>query len=184
MTRRARIAITVGVLAALQVAAVALYLRVQRSREASPSGHFAVQRSSIAETAPPISATRADGAAFAITWPAPRTRIMHFWATWRPPRVTELPSMLAFAREMRERGVEVIAIAVEDSWQDISAFFGGSIPPEMIVEADGAAHKRFGVSTLPDTYLVEPAGKVVERHHGARDWRAHAAREHILARLR
>lgn len=28
---------------------------------------------------------------------------------------------------------------------------------------------RFGVSTLPDTYLVEPAGRVVERDHGARD---------------
>jgi len=101
-----------------------------------------------------------------------------------PPCVKELPSLLAFARETRERGIEAVAIAVEDDWKAISAFFGGSVPPEVIVETDGAAHKRFGVSTLPDTYLVEPAGKVVERYHGARDWRAHAAREHILARLR
>jgi thiol-disulfide isomerase/thioredoxin len=111
-------------------------------------------------------------------------RIVHFWATWCPPCVKELPSLLAFAREMRERGVEVVAIAVEDDWKDIATFFDGAIPPEVIVETDAAAHKRFGVSTLPDSYLVDRTGKVVERYHGARDWQAPAAREHVLARVR
>jgi hypothetical protein len=85
---------------------------------------------------------------------------------------------------MREHGVEVVAIAVEDDWKDIATFFGGTIPPEVIVETDGAAHKRFGVSTLPDTYLVDRNGQVIERYHGARDWSAAAAREHVLARVR
>ena len=184
MTRRARIAITVGVLAAVQVGALAIYLLVQRSREAKPPDRFAAERSSIADMAPSINAKRSDGSAIAITWPTKGTRIVHFWATWCPPCVMELPSLLAFAREMRGRGIEVVAIAVEDDWKAISTFFGGDIPPEVIVETDDAAHKRFGVSTLPDTYLVDPTGKVIERYHGARDWRAPAAREHILARLK
>lgn len=182
MTRRARIAIGVGVLAALQIGAVLIYLLVQGSRASSPSTRFAVERPSITEVAPSINARRSDGSAVAITWPAHRTRIVHFWATWCAPCVKELPGLLAFGRDMRERGFEVVAIAVDDDWKDIATFFGGTIPPEVIVESNGAAHKRFGVSTLPDTYLVNPAGKVVERYYGARDWRAPAARAHFSSR--
>lgn len=184
MTKRARIAVTVGVLAALQLGAVGVYFAVQRGRESKSAETFAAQRSSIAEAAPTINAKRADDSSLTITWPAERTRIVHFWATWCPPCVKELPSLLAFAREMRARGIEVIAIAVDDDWKDIAAFFGGTIPPEVIVETDAAAHKRFGVSTLPDSYLVDRSGQVIERYHGARDWAASAARDHVLARLR
>lgn len=184
MTRRARIALAIGILAGLQLVAIAIYVGVQRSREPKPVTGFAAERSSMAEAAPTIKAMRADGSAVAITWPSERTRIVHFWATWCPPCVKELPSLLAFAREMRERGIEVVAIAVDDDWADIAAFFGGTIPPEVVVETDAAAHKRFGVSTLPDSYLVDRIGQVVERYHGARDWRAPAAREHVLARMR
>ncbi|MGN6104879.1 MAG: TlpA family protein disulfide reductase [Kofleriaceae bacterium] len=183
MTRRARIAIAIAVLAGLQLGAIGIYVAVQRSRASKPAQMFASQRSSIAEAAPTITATRADGSPLSITWPAERVRIVHFWATWCPPCVKELPSLLAFARDMRGRGIEVIAIAVEDDWKDIASFFGGTIPPEVIVEAEGAAHKRFGVSTLPDSYLVGRDGRVIERYHGARDWSGSAAREHVLTRV-
>lgn len=183
MTKRARIAIAVAVLATLQLGAIAIYVAVQRSRTEAPEP-FAAQRLSLAETAPVITAMRADGSPRSITWPAERVRIIHFWATWCGPCVTELPSLLAFAREMRAHGIEVIAIAVDDDWNAIATFFSGAIPPEVIVEADGAAHKRFGVSTLPDSYLVARDGRVIERYHGARDWTNTTAREHILAGAR
>jgi thiol-disulfide isomerase/thioredoxin len=181
VTRGKRIAITVGVLVALQVAAVVIYLAVQRSRESAPT--FAAQQLSDSEPAPVIRGTRSDGSAVALEWPAQRARLVHFWATWCGPCRKELPSLIAFAREMRERGIEVVAIAVDDDWKDIAAFFGGAVPPEVIVETNGAAHKRFGVSTLPDSYLVDRSGTLVERYHGARDWTASAAREHVLARV-
>jgi len=184
VTRRARIAVTICVLAGVQLAAIGVYLAVQRSRTAPPASQFAAERSSIPERAPAITARRADGSTVSIAWPAPRARIVHFWGTWCPPCVKELPSLLAFAREMRGRGLEVVAIAVEDDWKDIAAFFGGRIPPEVVVETDAAAHKRLGVSTLPDTYLVDKDGRVLERYHGARDWGSSVAREHVLARLR
>ena len=112
------------------------------------------------------------------------TYVVEFWATWCEPCRDELPGLLSFARDMRGRGLEVVAIAVEDDWEDIGAFFGGAVPREVIVETDAAAHKRFGVSTLPDTYLVDRSGKLVERYSGARDWRASPARERVIRNLR
>lgn len=43
--------------------------------------------------------------------------------------------------------------------------------PRVVVEVNAVAHKQLGVSTLPDTYLVDRSGKIVERYHGARNWR-------------
>lgn len=170
MTKRRRIAVTIGVLVALQLAAIAIYLAVRRSREpALPS-------------APAMTVTRASGSPVALGWPSDKPRIVHFWGTWCRPCTKELPGLLAFARELS--GIEVVAIAVEDDWTDIAAFFGGAIPPEIVVETDGAAHRGLGVTTLPDSYLVDRAGRVVERVHGAHDWSLPSAREHVLDRLR
>jgi thiol-disulfide isomerase/thioredoxin len=184
VTRRTRIAITIGVLAVIQLAAVAIYFAVERSRTAAPGPRFAAERLSDPDPAPTIAGVRADGSTVTLAWPARGARLVHFWGTWCEPCRKELPSLLAFARDMRERGVEVVAIAVDDDWKDIATFFDGKVPSEIVVETSGAVHKRFGVSTLPDTYLVDQAGKLVERYHGARDWQADAAREHVLGRIR
>lgn len=172
-----------GVLVGVQVAAILIYLAVERSRDA-PAPTFEAQRLSNTELAATITGNRSDGSELVIAWPSQRTRLVHFWATWCKPCREELPGLIAFARNMRERGVDVVAIAVEDDWKDIRAFFGGTIPPEVIVETNGAARMRFGVSTLPDTYLVDQAGRLIERFHGARDWRASSAREHVLGRIK
>jgi thiol-disulfide isomerase/thioredoxin len=178
MTRRARIAITVGLLIGVQAAALVIYLAVERSRSRSPSTGAVSQRITDTEPAPTIAAKRRDGSVVTLTWPAGRARIVHFWATWCEPCREELPSLLALARE--QRGVEVVAIAVDDKWQDIAAFFAGAVPPEVVIEETGVAHKRFGVSTLPDTYLVNRSGKLVERYQGARDWKSSAMRARVL----
>lgn len=181
MTRPVRIAIAVGVLAALQVAAVLVYRAVERSRQPrAPSARFEGERLRGAEAAPPLNATRADGSPVAIAWPSERIRVVHFWATWCKPCRTELPGLLALARDLRTRGVDVVAVAVDDDWTDIRAFFDGDVPPEVVIATDPAVHKRFGVSTLPDSYVVDRAGMLVERFHGERDWRTETARNHLL----
>ena len=143
-------------------------------------GTFAVERLSGREAAPGFSAVRADGTVREVAWPAGEVRVVHFWATWCEPCKGELPGLLALARG----GVDVIAVAVDDDWADIRAFFGGAPPPPQVVMARGAVHKAFGVSTLPDTYVVSRDGRLLERAHGARDWTTAAAREHLRAAMR
>lgn len=185
MTRRARIGLTIGVLLGLQVAAILIYLAVERSRTPSAAAAtFKAERVAASEPAPTIAAKRIDGSDASISWPSANVRIVHFWGTWCEPCVDELPGLLAFGRDLRELGLEVVAIAVDDKWEDVQRFFGGSVPPEIVMATDKAVHKRFGVSTLPDSYLVDRTGKVVERYFGARDWRAPAARDHVLGFVR
>jgi thiol-disulfide isomerase/thioredoxin len=181
VTRRARIGVSVAVLAALQLAAFAAYRAVERGSGAGANAsapRFAAERLDGSEPAPAFAASRRDGTAVAISWPSSRPRIVHFWGTWCAPCRRELPSLLSFARSTP--GLELLAVAVEDEWASIDAFFGGTVPPEVVIATDAAIHKRYGASTLPDSYLVDRTGKLVERYHGARDWQSTAARDHLL----
>ncbi len=184
MTRPARIAIAIAALAAIQVAAYLVYRAVERSREPrAASIRFEGERLRGTEAAPALDGVRADGSTVAVAWPTDRVRVVHFWATWCKPCRTELPGLLALSRDLRPRGIDLIAVAVDDDWTDIRAFFDGEVPPEVVVATDPDVHKRFGVSTLPDSYVVDRTGKLVERFHGARDWRTTAARSHLVGFL-
>jgi thiol-disulfide isomerase/thioredoxin len=186
MTRRARIGAVIAALAAIQLGAVAIYLAVERARgpgaAVEGAARWKAERLGAREAAPAFAATRRDGSAAPISWPAPRPRLVHFWGTWCEPCRRELPALLAFARDTP--GIELVAVAVDDPWASIERFFGGAIPPEVVVPIDAATHQRYGASTLPDSYLVDRAGQLVERYHGARDWQSAAARVHVAPLLR
>lgn len=178
MTRGARIGVVVAVLATLQLGALAVYLAVERGRGAKAvASQFVAERLDAREAAPAFEARRRDGAAVAISWPSPRTRLVHFWGTWCEPCRRELPGLLRYVRGTP--GLELVAVAVDDDWASIATFFDGAVPPEIVMATDAATHKRYGASTLPDSYLVDRAGKLVERYHGARDWQSAAARDHL-----
>ncbi len=191
MTRRARVIATVAALIALQLVTVVVYRFVQRRRQQPAEAAFVFEKLAAAERAPRLRAQRHDGNEGMVAWPTSRHRLVHFWATWCEPCRRELPALLAFARATPR--LELVAIAIEDDWGDLAAFFAevagdddggdgadgaGGVPPEVLLSRD-TAYKRLGVSTLPDSYLVAPDGQLLERYHGARDWGGEAARAHV-----
>jgi thiol-disulfide isomerase/thioredoxin len=42
-----------------------------------------------------------------------RAVVVHLWATWCTPCLQELPTIAAFAREMRARGVDVVSFSID-----------------------------------------------------------------------
>lgn len=68
-----------------------------------------------AESAPAsISATLLDGTPFATERLKGRVVFVNFWATWCAPCRAEMPEIEAWYRARRERGVEVLALSVDE----------------------------------------------------------------------
>jgi hypothetical protein len=76
----------------------------------------------------------------------------------------------------RQGGAQVVALATDEDWDDMSRFFGGRIPPGVVRGPAGEAAKSFEVSVLPDTYLIGVDGGLLMRFASARDWSSEAAR--------
>lgn len=93
--------------------------------------------------------------------------LLHFWATWCAPCRRELPALLEAGRA--ERGVTVVAVS-EESWEDLTAYFDGRVPPPIVRDASRRLSHVLGVNTLPETYVVDDDLVARRRAAGPVDW--------------
>ncbi|WP_437979188.1 TlpA disulfide reductase family protein [Sorangium sp. So ce295] len=164
-----------GALGLVQGGAVLTYRAVEEARSQRVDAPFDTEPLPAAE-APDVEVEKADGSRVRLYDLRGRTVLLHFWATWCGPCEAELPGLLAFAREHQTEGVILLAVAVDESWHVVQSFFEGTVPPDIVRGVQGDEHKRYGVRTLPDTYFVQPSGKLAFHAAGAREWRSAAAR--------
>jgi thiol-disulfide isomerase/thioredoxin len=106
--------------------------------------------------------------------------LVHFWATWCPPCMTEIPSLNRLIDEFGEYKGDftVLMIAVDDDSERIEDF-AGERSRSMLYDPQWEVAHRYGTRKLPETYLVVQ-GQVEERYIGAQDWDAPGIREDIL----
>jgi thiol-disulfide isomerase/thioredoxin len=182
--RKRRIAIGVASLVLLQVAAIAIYRSVEGERSTKAEKEFRFEELRGDTLAPDILLERADGTRISLQAVGGDVRLVHFWATWCPPCVDELPGLLATSRKLSAEGLTLIAISMDEDWDVIRSFFSGNVPAGVYRAVDENAHQEFEIATLPDTYLVPLNGRLQLRYGGARHWMSAAAQEHLRAQIR
>lgn len=107
--------------------------------------------------------------------------LIHFWASWCPPCVTETPSLLAYGREATDDRLGLVLIAVEDEPQAARRFLG-EVPFPLLFDPGWDVAHRFGTHQLPETHLVV-GGRIVDSFIGATDWADPAIRARVAAAL-
>lgn len=185
-SRLRTIAVTAGVLVLVQALAMGLYWAVERRHDTErPSRPFAYERLHAADPVPDATFEHPDGTLLDAAALRGRPVLLHFWATWCAPCRAELPRLLALGRQLEKAGrLHLVAVSVDENWDVVRAFFGGEVPPGVVRAGSPAVQRRFGVSTLPDTFLVEADGRMSLRFTGARDWRAPGATTLLLGQER
>jgi len=134
---------------------------------ASPSGSLA-----FLPGVPNLSIADRAGARVDLSKLEGKLTIIHFWATWCPPCVEEVPALSRFWEQYGKRGdIALYAISVDKDWKTIDAFNAKNpnrLP--LYIDNGAAAAKRFGTIQYPETYIVNRNGRVVERVPGAVSW--------------
>ena len=166
----------------VQALGMLVYIAVDRNRQKErQAATFQYERLTGVE-GPNLFLSRPDGETRELTDLRGKTVLLHFWATWCPPCREELPALLEVGREIaRDAAFVVVAVTLDEDWDEVEKFFGGTIPPEVFRESNGQASREYEVSSLPDTYLLGPDGSRRLRFAGPRDWRSTAALD-VLSR--
>jgi cytochrome c biogenesis protein CcmG, thiol:disulfide interchange protein DsbE len=97
--------------------------------------------------------------------------VLNLWATWCPPCVEETPSLEQFAEKMRDRGVMVVSISVDENQSALQEFiqkYHLSFPVGR--DPDRSLAARYGTFQFPETYILDRRGLVAEKVVGATDW--------------
>lgn len=90
--------------------------------------------------------------------------LVNFFASWCAPCEIEHPVLVA----LEGRGVRIVGIAYKDAPENSRAFLGRLGDPfaARLVDRDGRAGVEFGVTGVPETYLVGADGVIVAKHTG------------------
>ena len=113
------------------------------------------------------------GARVALSAQRGRVVFVNFWATWCPPCRQEAPSLERLYGRLRPEGFEVLAVSIDakSDRAEVAEFrreFGLSFP--VLLDPGQTAHTAFGVTGVPETYLIDTQGRLAERFIGPRNW--------------
>jgi peroxiredoxin len=114
--------------------------------------------------------------------------MVHFWATWCPPCVEELPTLATLHEQLKGSDFEMLAVSVDEGGAAaVDSFLrknGLNLP--VFLDPGGSVSGLYGTYKFPETYIVDRRGEVRYKIIGARDWRDPEAlrmlRELIAAR--
>lgn len=141
--------------------AVVLIVFVAILATRDPASDREVASPLLGQPAPRIEGTTIAGRPFDSATFDGRWYVVNFFATWCVPCVKEHPELVAFQRAQAEAGqANVVSVVFSDEPEAVERFFernGGDWP---VVRTGDAVIAEWGVSGVPESYLVDPAGTV------------------------
>jgi thiol-disulfide isomerase/thioredoxin len=100
--------------------------------------------------------------------------LVNFWATWCPPCREEIPSMAALNVLMSGKPFRMLAISIDEGGKDaVEAFFKQSktsLPAYL--DNSGAIGKVYGITGVPETFVIDRKGVIIKKVVGPLDWNA------------
>jgi cytochrome c biogenesis protein CcmG, thiol:disulfide interchange protein DsbE len=149
--------VSLGVGLVLAVLVVFLFTR--------EGGERALQSPLIGQLVPPVAGVTMDGDDFDIDELRGQWVVVNFFAHWCAPCRVEHPEFVAFAERHGATGeASIVSVAFDDEPEDARAFFdelGGDWP--VLADRTAGIGIDFGVTGVPETYLVAPDGTVVAK---------------------
>lgn len=168
-----RFAAVVGIV----LAAAALFVEMQERkgyglRTGTPAPPFRL---------PSITGGEVDVASF-----RGRLVVVNFWATWCAPCVTEMPSLERLHRALKDEGLVVLGVSVDEDEPALRRFAAerGVTFPILRDPGGRSAAAAYHTTGYPETFVVDDGGVLRESYVGPAEWDTPGALAHFRELLR
>ncbi len=98
--------------------------------------------------------------------------LLNIWATWCPPCVDEMPSMEKLHQELKDEGFEILAVSIDVS--EAKAVFPfmkkHNLSFPALTDSKGAIKSLYQTTGVPESFIIDKDGIIVEKVIGPRDW--------------
>ena len=100
--------------------------------------------------------------------------LINVWATWCPPCIEEMPDLQNLYLQMKRDGVpfEILGVSIDALGADpvrkwVDRF---NITFPILLDPRGKIKKLYRTTGVPETFIVDPQGKLVQKIIGPRKW--------------
>lgn len=95
--------------------------------------------------------------------------VLNFWATWCPPCVQELPSLIALQQKVPQ--VTILAVSVDEDDAAYRKFLTDHHVTLLSVrDGQQTSNIEYHTEQYPETYVIDRKGVIRRKFIGAQDW--------------
>ena len=98
--------------------------------------------------------------------------LVNFWATWCGPCKVEMPSLETLHQRFKSKNFSLLAISNDMFGAQIVKPFikANNLTFPVLLDQQLQASNKFGVVSLPTTFMIDPEGNIIGELRGAEDW--------------
>jgi len=130
--------------------------------------------------APKLALPQTQGEDISLSQLQGRVVLVNFWATWCPPCVEEIPSLQRLYAAKHKAGLEILAVDVGESKQQITDFLSDKpVAFPVLLDEGGEALKAWNVHAFPTTLILDKQHRIRYAIYGGYDWNSEEVRNSI-----
>ncbi|MBW9261098.1 MAG: TlpA family protein disulfide reductase [Candidatus Thiodiazotropha sp. (ex. Lucinisca nassula)] len=106
--------------------------------------------------------------------------LINFWASWCPPCIEEMPSLIRLAELMKMDDLQVLAVNVNENRNRVARIaskLGFNFP--VLLDADKSVTKDWRIKVYPSSFLIDKQGVLRFKAIGPVEWDSEESITHV-----
>lgn len=125
----------------------------------------------VGKPAPDFSYPDAAGKIWTLSELRGKVVFINFWATWCVTCKGEMPHKEALYEKMQGRPFQMLGMLFRDDPANLQNYYRTQkVSPPTLISPDNESARIYGITGVPETFIIDKEGIIREKIVGPRDW--------------